>query len=158
MREAARAVKVLVKQMIDLHVAKNLLGVITDTQPITVDIAGLDNSLSEDEGLLISHAVRHYDEQHGLEEGDSLLLVPAHGGDYVATSVISKNSSLSGVAGEDSVISGGNVVGTLDGSSAHVVVGGTSYPVIGGTVTVPLVGTADYRDGNGDVLGQVPLF
>jgi hypothetical protein len=158
MREAARAVKMLVKQMIELHVPKNLIGIVTDTQPITVDIAGLDNSLSEDEGLLISHTVRHYDEQHGLEEGDSLLLVPAHGGDYVATSVVTQNSSLSGVAGEDSVIVGGAVTGTLDATSAHVVVGGTSYPVIGGTVTVPFTSTADYRDGNGDVIGQVPLF
>lgn len=40
--------------------------------------------------LLVGSAVAQYDEDYGIEEGDSLALVPLENGDYVAVAVLGK--------------------------------------------------------------------
>lgn len=163
MRGTAVAVRDLVLRMIDAHVPRSYLGEVTTAQPVTVTLVGTDMSLGEDENLVLSHAVRKYDYEHRLEKGDTLLLVPAHGGVYVATAVIPVKSGLGGLRanGDDgaaALVAGGYAAGTIDATSAHVTVGGTDYPVIGGTIRVPLAGKTPYHDAEGNPIGQVPLL
>lgn len=155
MKGTAAAVRDLVKRMIDTHVARNYLGVVTHAAaPVKVKLDGTDMDLSEEETLLLSHVVLKYDFEHGLALGDTLLLVAAHGGHYVATAVISNRQHLGGVRQKVFAL-GGHLAGTV--TAGHVTVDGTDYPVLAGVVSVPVVGKAPYCDADGNTLGEVPV-
>lgn len=141
--DAAGTVREFVKRMIDHHVRPNHIGRVTQVAPVVVvQVAHSSLALSENETLLLAHAVRQYDQEIGLLVGDSLLLVPTSGGDWVATAVLTPHNALGGVE-RTKVTTGGTLGGTVTG-------GGT-------TVSIPLVGKVPYYDQDGLVVGNIPI-
>lgn len=92
MGQAAVALRGMVRRVVEDIVQQNVVGVVVKASPLEVKIAGGSHTLREDENLVLSHAVRKYDYDHGLEVGDSVLLVPA-GDDYLAAAVVSEKEN-----------------------------------------------------------------
>lgn len=123
----------------------NLSGIIRTLEPLSVEITHANLVLEGDE-VILSHAVRVYDWEWGLQVGDTLLFSTDPQGDYHATSVIAKAKA------------------SLEGPKyPHIAqpgtIGGGPVPFGGGMAPgSPIVGRVPYYDDDGTHVGDIPLM
>lgn len=120
--------------------------VVREIDPLTVELAE-SNLMLEDEDLTVTQHVRRYDRDYGLEVGDTVVVIPVSGGEFVVTSVISKKHTFQGVQTER--LPAAQVTQPVQDFPAQVLAPG---------VTLQVVGWHAVHDKDGEIIGYTRIW
>lgn len=141
-RRAAEALTAHVKKTSDFLSRPVEQAIVQTIDPLSAEL--LSGGLVLDDGqLVLGTWARKYDQDHGIEVGDTLTVVEVAGDDYVVLEV----------HGEKEVLRGVGTVAAAGTTKALSVTGGG-----GGTVNMAVAHWLEAFDADGNSIGWVPVF
>ncbi len=144
-RRAARATRAHAGKMANARARDPQYAIVRSKNPLTAELT-VSRLLLEEDDIVVSQAVRQYDLRHGLVVGDTLVVQPERGGDFIATAVVSDKGTFDG-AGNTSTGSGNPVWTGVDSLGGAVAI----------TVDRNIVKKIPYYEG-GVLIGYLPVY
>lgn len=147
-RRAAQAMRAHSARVAAAHGPKSpQLAIVRQVVPLTAEMT--DHRLQlDDDDLILAQAVRRYHTDYGIVAGDTLVLIPTSGDDFVVVGVLSENEVKAGIATPKQA-AGGRVFATItedvDGFVTNVAL-------------TPITGVIPHYDANGNIDGYIPLI
>lgn len=139
-REAARALRSHAKRTVDvLGPQPPKYAIVMQIDPLVVELTDHRIQLTDEE-IVLTQSARKYDLEHGIQEGDTVLMVLVGNGDWVLSGVVSEKVTFGGA------------------STKAVVTGGRVFASGTGVTSTPITHAVPYYDESGVILGYIPLI
>lgn len=149
-RRAAEALSEHARKSIAFHTQKVEMAVVQSIDPLTAELVEGRLTLDETQ-LLLGFTARKYDQDHGIEVGDTLTVVEVSGDDYVVLEVHGSKEILKGVGTEPDPA--GGTTKTFTGTGPNPGDGSVSV-----TVSMAVDHWLPAYDVDGNQIGWVPVF
>ena len=129
----------LTERSVRHHAVPTQYAIVRTLDPLAAEVIG-HNLVHDDESLIFGAWARKYDQDFGIDVGDTLVLVPVEGGDFLVADVISTKEAAGGVvAGQtfNEVPSGVMDGVNQDFTLAHTFIVGTLLVTYNGLMQKP---------------------
>jgi len=123
------ALQELLERSAEFHGQARRYAEVVALDPITVELHGSGIELTDGEELVLDQDLRRYDEEVGVEEGDTLVVTPMPDGKFLADALIGESDDV------------GALSASLPPGNANRIVRGR---IVGSTGAVAAVGTGDW--------------